>query len=258
MGNNIEDEDLDLSDVPMGENENEISDVNSSQGESDAEELFSDMLEEEAEFVYKKIFEDVLSGKKVTLDEEDIPEEPEEELDEEERLRLLIDHLDATQMSRYEFYRRTTVNKGGVKKIANTVLNQSVSNSVAIVLSGVSKVFVGEIVEKARSVKLRYDKANLLIKLDEKQELYEIMKHDTKKLKKEEESSNTVEIIKLKNEIERIKFELKKMDLKNVDENGPLLPEHIREAWRLYQIESGTCPSSQWRGQGEKDGMMFR
>ncbi|ODQ58799.1 hypothetical protein WICANDRAFT_22985, partial [Wickerhamomyces anomalus NRRL Y-366-8] len=90
-----------------------------------------------------------------------------------------------TQMSRYEFYRRTTVNKGGVKKIANTVLNQSVSNSVAIVLSGVSKVFVGEIVEKARS------------------------------------------------------FELKKMDLKNVDENGPLLPEHIREAWRLYQIESG-------------------
>jgi len=255
----IEDEDLDLSDVPMDDHENEISDVNSSQGESDAEELFSDMLEEEAEFIHRKIFESVLTGKRVTLEEEDIPEEPEEELDEEERLRLLMDHLDPEQMSRYEFYRRTTVNKGGVKKIANTVLNQSVSNNVAIVLSGVSKVFIGEIIEKARSVKLRYDKANYLIKLNEKRELYNMLVADLEKTKKIEVTDPaSVELTKVKQEIDVIKSEMKKMDLKKVNENGPLLPEHIREAWRLYQLESGTCPSGQWRHQGEKDGLMFR
>lgn len=257
---NPEDEDMDLSDVsvPMEDHEHDLSDVDSSQGETDAEDHFSDLLDEETEFINRKIFESVLNGKKVILEEEDIPEEPEEELDEEERLRLLIDHLDPEQMSRYEFYRRTAVNKGGVKKIANTVLNQSVSNNVAIVLSGVSKVFVGEIIEKARDIKLRYDKANYLIKLGEKRELYNQLKEDLKKLRKEDENSNTVEILKLKQEIETIKTEIKKMDLKNVNENGPLLPEHIREAWRVYQTQSGTCPSGQWRHQGEKDGLMFR
>lgn len=255
MSNMSNEEELDLSDVPMEEHGNEISDDNSSQAESDVEELYSDMLDEEAEYIHRKIFEGVLTGKKVTLEEEEAPEEPEEELDEEERLRLLIDHLDPTQMSRYEFYRRTTVNKGGVKKLANTVLNQSVSGNVAIVLSGVSKVFVGEIIEKAKSVKLRYDKANLLIKLQEKREIYEVMKDDIKKLKKEE---RFVEVAALKKDIEEIKVDLKRFDLKNVNENGPLLPEHIREAWRLYQIESGSCPNGQWRHQGERDGLMFR
>lgn len=40
--------------------------------------------------------------------------------------------------------------------------------------------------------------------------------------------------------------------------NSPILPEHIREAWRLYQIQSDRQPSSQWRSQGEGSGQMFR
>ncbi|CCH40818.1 Transcription initiation factor TFIID subunit 11 [Wickerhamomyces ciferrii] len=255
MSNLEEDEDLQLSDVPMDENDNG-SDLNSSQDESEVEELFSDLLDEESEFINRKIFESVLNGKKVTLEEEDIPEEPEEELDEEERLRLLMDHLDRDQMSRYEYYRRTTVNRGGVKKIANTVLNQSVSNNVAIVLSGVSKVFMGEIIEKARNIKLRYDKANYINKLNEKRELYNQLKKEYKETKRN--GITVEEMEKVKKEIEIIKNELKKLDLKKVNENGPLQPEHIREAWRLYQLESGTNPSGQWRHQGERDGLMFR
>ncbi|QLG72803.1 hypothetical protein HG535_0D05120 [Zygotorulaspora mrakii] len=40
--------------------------------------------------------------------------------------------------------------------------------------------------------------------------------------------------------------------------NSPVLPEHIREAWRLYQLQSDKLPSSKWRSQGEGNGQMFR
>lgn len=41
-------------------------------------------------------------------------------------------------------------------------------------------------------------------------------------------------------------------------QNSPILPEHIREAWRLYQIQNEDVISSHWRGQGEASGTMFR
>ncbi|CAI4049279.1 hypothetical protein SUVZ_13G1220 [Saccharomyces uvarum] len=40
--------------------------------------------------------------------------------------------------------------------------------------------------------------------------------------------------------------------------NSPILPEHIREAWRLYRLQSDTLPKSYWRTQGEGQGSMFR
>ena len=40
--------------------------------------------------------------------------------------------------------------------------------------------------------------------------------------------------------------------------NSPLLPEHVREAWRLYSLQGGNMPSRSWRQQGEGNGLMFR
>lgn len=40
--------------------------------------------------------------------------------------------------------------------------------------------------------------------------------------------------------------------------NSPLLPEHIREAWRLYRLQSDTVPAASWRTQGGAQGTMFR
>lgn len=40
--------------------------------------------------------------------------------------------------------------------------------------------------------------------------------------------------------------------------NSPLLPEHVREAWRLYNLQGGNMPSRSWRQQGEGNGLMFR
>lgn len=40
--------------------------------------------------------------------------------------------------------------------------------------------------------------------------------------------------------------------------NSPILPEHIREAWRLYQLQSDKHVSGQWRFKGEANGELFR
>jgi transcription initiation factor TFIID subunit 11 len=243
---NMPQDDLDLSDVPM-------------EDLSDSSEDLSDTIEEEAEHIHRLIFDSVNLSKKVSLKEEDIPEEPEEELDKEEQTRLLMDNLSEEQMSRYEYLKRSSLNRGQMKKLAYSVLNQSVSNNVAIILGGVGKLFVGEIVERARDVKLRMDKADLLIKLSEKKELNAELKKQLKALKDAEDDDNElVDLTPIKTRIDTIKAELNKLDLKKVSTNGPLQPEHIREAWRLYQIESNAVPNSQWRRQGERDGMMFR
>jgi transcription initiation factor TFIID subunit 11 len=72
------------------------------------------------------------------------------------RMRRLLESFDEQQMARYEVFRRVGLNKNAVKRLANHVLNQSVTQNVAVVIAGASKVFVGEIVERARAVqKLR-------------------------------------------------------------------------------------------------------
>lgn len=240
-------DDLDLSDVPMDD-----MDDNDNTNDSD----FSDILEEDAEALDKLIFSNVYNSKKVSLNQDDVPEEPEEELDKEEQTRLLMDNLSPEQMSRYEYLKRSSINRGQMKKLAYSVLNQSVSPNVAIILGGVGKLFVGEIVERARDVKLRMDKADLLIKLNEKRQLHAELKKSQMQLLKDKDDATATAALTTR--IDSIKQELKKMDLRKVRTNGPLLPEHIREAWRLYQLENNAVPSSQWRRQGERDGMMFR
>jgi transcription initiation factor TFIID subunit 11 len=109
---------------------------------------------------------------------------------EREKMKLLLSNFNDDQMSRYEAFRRANVNRSAVKKLSNAILNQSITGNVAVALSGMSKVFVGEIVELARDVQARADPDNV---------------------------------------------------------GAPLRPEHLREAWRLYKLESGRVPAAHWR-----------
>lgn len=77
---------------------------------------------------------------------------------------ILLQHFSPEQLQRYEVYRRAALNKNTIRKVRNSLqwgytlivhaqlcnqtLNQSVSQNVSIIVSGFSKVFVGEIVEK--------------------------------------------------------------------------------------------------------------
>lgn len=74
---------------------------------------------------------------------------------ERERMKLLLSNFDEEQMSRYEAFRRANVNRSAVRKLANAILNQSITANVSVALSGISKVLIGEIVERARDVEAR-------------------------------------------------------------------------------------------------------
>ncbi|KAJ1020198.1 hypothetical protein NDA16_004477 [Ustilago loliicola] len=65
---------------------------------------------------------------------------------------LLSMVMDEDQLDRHMASRRGALNKASVRKLVNHVLSQSVSQHVAMVVSGVAKIFVGEIIEKAREI----------------------------------------------------------------------------------------------------------
>ncbi|XP_006457166.1 hypothetical protein AGABI2DRAFT_78956 [Agaricus bisporus var. bisporus H97] len=90
-----------------------------------------------------------------------------------------MDNFTPEQYERFEAYRRHALPKQAVRKVIQQSLGQQVSQPVAQIIAGFSKVFVGEMVEKARAVQVRRG------------------------------------------------------------ETGPLAPDHLREAYRLYQQETG-------------------
>ncbi|KAF8250628.1 TAFII28-domain-containing protein [Wilcoxina mikolae CBS 423.85] len=92
-------------------------------------------------------------------------------------MAILLEAFDASQNARYESFRRANLNKAAVKKLANSVLSQSVTANVGTVICGFSKVFTGEIIELALKIQRSWG------------------------------------------------------------DEGPLLPDHLREAWRRYRIE---------------------
>jgi len=102
----------------------------------------------------------------------------------QENMPYLIDAMTPEQSDRHDAFRRSAISRGSVKRLMNQVLAQSVPDSVALVAGGATKIFVGEIVEKARMVQAKQAGAEVGAK-----------------------------------------------DL------GPLRPEHIHEAHRLYTLE---------------------
>jgi transcription initiation factor TFIID subunit 11 len=96
-----------------------------------------------------------------------------------DNLKVLMDNFSPAQYERFEAYRRHALPKQAVRKVIQQSLGQQVSQPVAQIVAGFAKVFVGEIVEKARAVQERRG------------------------------------------------------------DKGPLSPDHLREAYRMYQEQTG-------------------
>ncbi|KAI8060987.1 hTAFII28-like protein conserved region-domain-containing protein [Gongronella butleri] len=69
-----------------------------------------------------------------------------------EDMKLLLENFSDDQLQRYEAYRRSALNRTNVKRLVTQVMNQQCSQTMAFVVAGFTKVFVGEIVELARQV----------------------------------------------------------------------------------------------------------
>ncbi|KAG1823037.1 TAFII28-domain-containing protein [Suillus variegatus] len=101
-----------------------------------------------------------------------------------DNLKVLMDNFSPAQYERFEAYRRHALPKQAIRKVIQQTTGQQVSQPVAQIVAGVGKVFVGEIVEKARQVQSRRN------------------------------------------------------------DSGPLTPDHLREAYRMYQAETGRVGSA--------------
>lgn len=72
-------------------------------------------------------------------------------LQEEERLRMqvLVSNFTEEQLNRYEMYRRATFPKASIKRLMQSISGTSISPNVVIAMSGIAKVYAGELVETA-------------------------------------------------------------------------------------------------------------
>ncbi|CAB0018294.1 unnamed protein product [Nesidiocoris tenuis] len=81
-------------------------------------------------------------------------EKSKKELEEEERekMQVLVSNFTEDQLNHYEMFRRAAFPKAAIKRLMQTLTGTSISQNVVIAMSGIAKVFVGEIVEEALDV----------------------------------------------------------------------------------------------------------
>ena len=76
------------------------------------------------------------------------------------RARILIDAFNPMQSERYDLFKRAKLRKESLRRIVNHALSQSVPASVVTTVNGFTKVFAGEIIEKARTVQAEWADAH--------------------------------------------------------------------------------------------------
>lgn len=175
-----------------------------------------------------------------------------------ERRNILLENMDDTQLARYEFFRRSNLNTGGVRKFVNNAISQNINPDLAKIIAGVGKVFVGEIVEKAKDVQLKEARSQVAQQISYKWDLKEY----------EEENADwpgpTPDFYEaLRSSLNpgvprRHRYTYNSFQVIVPDLAVPLTPDHIRIAWMLYQAENRTVVNGRWRQQGGGKGLLFR
>ncbi|KAJ5104690.1 hypothetical protein NUU61_002037 [Penicillium alfredii] len=79
---------------------------------------------------------------------------------EKKNLAILVDAFNPVQSERYDLFKRAKLRKESLRRIVNHALSQSVPASVVTTVNGFTKVFAGEMIEKARTVQIEWADAH--------------------------------------------------------------------------------------------------
>lgn len=170
-----------------------------------------------------------------------IPDEAQQKV-ERENLRMLIEAFDTEQADRYDMWRRVKLNKAVVRRVGcwrglggtrwaneiqlvNQTLSQSVPQSIVTTVNGYTKLFVGELIERARDVLAEWLASSPLLPTEEPNPNYPTTNESSNGTTKDD--SATTEVTSQATDTRRI-------DVKEIDK-GPLTPDHLREALRRYK-----------------------
>jgi len=78
---------------------------------------------------------------------------------EHDQIKYVLSQLNTAQQHRYEYYRRSGFQRTNIKRLMQNIANCPISQTMAIVMSGITKVYVGELIEIARTVMGEWNEA---------------------------------------------------------------------------------------------------
>ncbi|OJJ53932.1 hypothetical protein ASPSYDRAFT_94424 [Aspergillus sydowii CBS 593.65] len=166
---------------------------------------------------------------------------------ERKNLALLVDAFNPLQSERYDLFKRAKLRKETLRRIVNHALSQSVPASVVTTINGFTKVFAGEMIEKARTVQKEWADAHdqaALAWLSQDDPTSEETNHSATNNERlpgvKSEPAETDGDVSSSAEVFRVSAHSGSgpVKLPPNPHRGQLLPSHLREALRRYKRDS--------------------